>query len=198
MSTTSWRRIGEWRYTSTHSLTSALDGGEWSPLHPGRFTPQGKSPWYPLDRRLGGPQSRSGRRGEEKIPSPRRESNPMTPIFQPVAHRLWFTVSVIIFSIPMRYYTFVSKMVCGSYLWFVVRPHWSLCCVLVLSVMRLFSQWLGLQPVSDSELDLKLWLLQTFVLEFRFSRRPFVHCSVPWVSQCRTLPMFHRNWMRES
>jgi hypothetical protein len=35
------------------------------------FTPrplysQGKSPWYPLDRRLGGPQSRSGRGGEEK------------------------------------------------------------------------------------------------------------------------------------
>jgi len=28
--------------------------------------PQGKSPWYPLDRRLGGPQSRSGRGGEEK------------------------------------------------------------------------------------------------------------------------------------
>jgi hypothetical protein len=28
--------------------------------------PQGKSPWYPLDRRLGGPQSRSGRGGLEK------------------------------------------------------------------------------------------------------------------------------------
>jgi len=28
--------------------------------------PQGKSPWYPLDRRLGGPQSRSGRDGDEK------------------------------------------------------------------------------------------------------------------------------------
>jgi hypothetical protein len=28
--------------------------------------PQGNSPWYPLDRRLGGPQSRSGRGGEEK------------------------------------------------------------------------------------------------------------------------------------
>jgi hypothetical protein len=25
--------------------------------------PQGRSPWYPLDRRLGGPQSRSGRGG---------------------------------------------------------------------------------------------------------------------------------------
>jgi hypothetical protein len=32
--------------------------------------PQGKSPWYPLDRRLGGPQSRSGRGGEEKNSHP--------------------------------------------------------------------------------------------------------------------------------
>jgi hypothetical protein len=30
------------------------------------FMPQGKSPQYPLDRRLGGPQSCSGRGGEEK------------------------------------------------------------------------------------------------------------------------------------
>jgi hypothetical protein len=28
--------------------------------------PQGKSPWYPFDRTLVGPQSRSGRGGEEK------------------------------------------------------------------------------------------------------------------------------------
>jgi hypothetical protein len=32
--------------------------------------PQGKSPWYPLDRRLGGSQSRSGRGGEEKNSQP--------------------------------------------------------------------------------------------------------------------------------
>jgi hypothetical protein len=32
--------------------------------------PRGKSPRYPLDRRLGGPQSRSGRFGEEKILDP--------------------------------------------------------------------------------------------------------------------------------
>jgi hypothetical protein len=31
---------------------------------------QGKSPWYPLDRRMGGPQSRSGRRGVEKNSQP--------------------------------------------------------------------------------------------------------------------------------
>jgi hypothetical protein len=47
---------------------------------------QGKSPWYPLDRRLGGPQSRSGR-GDEKNSKPRRESNQRTPIVQPVAQR---------------------------------------------------------------------------------------------------------------
>jgi hypothetical protein len=29
--------------------------------------PRGKSPCHPLDRRLGGPQSRSGRRGEEEL-----------------------------------------------------------------------------------------------------------------------------------
>jgi len=28
--------------------------------------PQGKNPWYPLDRRLGGSLSRSGRGGEDK------------------------------------------------------------------------------------------------------------------------------------
>jgi hypothetical protein len=40
-----------------------------------RFTPrplypQGKSSWYPLDRRLGGPQSYSGHGGEEKNSQP--------------------------------------------------------------------------------------------------------------------------------
>jgi hypothetical protein len=46
------------------------NGGEWSASRPGRLTPQKKSPWYPLDRRLGGLQSRSGRGGEEKNPQP--------------------------------------------------------------------------------------------------------------------------------
>jgi hypothetical protein len=50
------------------------------PLHP-----QGKNPWYPLDRRLGGPQGRSDAVVKRKIHSPRRESKPRTPIVQPVA-----------------------------------------------------------------------------------------------------------------
>jgi hypothetical protein len=36
---------------------------------------------------LGGPQSRSGRGGEEKNSQPTPESNPRTPIVQPVAQR---------------------------------------------------------------------------------------------------------------
>jgi len=44
-------------------LTSAVDGGEWSASRPSCFTSKGKSPSYPFGRRLGGPQSRSGRGG---------------------------------------------------------------------------------------------------------------------------------------
>jgi hypothetical protein len=47
--------------------------------------PQGRSPWYPLDRKLGGPQSRSGRGGEEKNSQPLPGLEP--PIIQPVAQR---------------------------------------------------------------------------------------------------------------
>jgi hypothetical protein len=39
-------------------------------LHARPLYPQGKSPWYPLGRKLDGPQSRSGRGGEEKNTQP--------------------------------------------------------------------------------------------------------------------------------
>jgi hypothetical protein len=47
--------------------------------------PQGKRLWYLLGRRLGGPQSRSGRGGEEKNSQPLPGFEP--PIIQPVAQR---------------------------------------------------------------------------------------------------------------
>jgi hypothetical protein len=49
--------------------------------------PQGNNIPYPLDKRLGGPQSRSGCGDEQKKTSPRRVSNPDRPIVQPVASR---------------------------------------------------------------------------------------------------------------
>jgi hypothetical protein len=44
---------------------------------------QGKSPWYKLDRRLGGPQSQCGHCGEEKNTQPLPGFEP--PIIQTVA-----------------------------------------------------------------------------------------------------------------
>jgi hypothetical protein len=51
----------------------------------GQLYPQGKSPWYSLYRRLGGPQKRDGLGAEEKNsqPLPGHE----TPIIQPIAQR---------------------------------------------------------------------------------------------------------------
>jgi hypothetical protein len=48
-------------------------------LHAPAALPQGKRPWYPLDRRLGGPQSRSGRGGEEKNSRPLSGIEPWNP-----------------------------------------------------------------------------------------------------------------------
>jgi hypothetical protein len=45
---------GKHRYSSTLTLTSALDGSGWSTPRPNRFT-SGKEKRYPLYRRLGGP-----------------------------------------------------------------------------------------------------------------------------------------------
>jgi hypothetical protein len=39
-------------------------------LHTSASLPQRKSHWYPLDKKLGGPQSRSGRGIEEKNSQP--------------------------------------------------------------------------------------------------------------------------------
>jgi hypothetical protein len=62
--------LWEWRYGSTHSLTSALDGGEWSASRPGRLTPR--------ERALGthwiggwvGPRAVLDAMVKRKIPSP--------------------------------------------------------------------------------------------------------------------------------
>ena len=50
----------EFIYTCVRSLTSVLELGGCSAPRPGRFTPR-KEIRYPLYRRLGGPQCRSGR-----------------------------------------------------------------------------------------------------------------------------------------
>jgi hypothetical protein len=60
-----------WSYTSTpHYVFMACLVKHRNNFTPRPLYPQGKNPWYPLDKRLGGPQSRSGRGGEEKNSQP--------------------------------------------------------------------------------------------------------------------------------
>jgi hypothetical protein len=73
---------------------------------PRSLYPQGKSPWYPLDRRLSGPQSRSGRGVKRKIPSSRRESNPRTPIVKSIVQR--YTDTVLMYLRFYEYFLFVE------------------------------------------------------------------------------------------
>jgi hypothetical protein len=80
-------RIGEWRYNSTHFLTSALDGGELSASRPGRFTPGERASDTHWIGGWVGPRAVLDTVVKRKIPSPRRESNTRTLIVQPVAQR---------------------------------------------------------------------------------------------------------------
>jgi hypothetical protein len=67
------------------------------------FTPrplysQGKSPWYPLDRRLGGPYSRSGRGGGEKNSQPPQGIKPWnldSPARSPALYQLSYHDSLL-------------------------------------------------------------------------------------------------------
>jgi hypothetical protein len=56
--------------------------------------PPGKSPWYPLDRKLGGPQSRSGLAGEEENSQFLPGFEP--PIIQPIVQRYAIELSQLV------------------------------------------------------------------------------------------------------
>jgi hypothetical protein len=91
MSTTPWMRIGGVEVLLHTFLTSALDWGEWSASRLGRFFPRERAPGYPLDRRLGGLQSRSGHGGEDKNFQPLLGPQPPDhPARSPVLYR-WAT-----------------------------------------------------------------------------------------------------------
>jgi hypothetical protein len=79
--------LGEWRYSSTHSLTSTLDGGEWSYSRPGHFTPRERASGTHWIGRWVGPRAVLDAVVKRKSPSPSRESNTRTPIVQPEAQR---------------------------------------------------------------------------------------------------------------
>jgi hypothetical protein len=79
--------LEEWMYSSTHSLTSALDGGEWSASRTGHFTSRERASGTHWIGGWVGPRAVIDAVVKREIPYPRRESNPRTPIVQPVAQR---------------------------------------------------------------------------------------------------------------
>jgi hypothetical protein len=68
--------MGEWKYSSMHSLTLALEGGEWSASRPSRFTPRERAPGTHWMGGWVGPRAVLDALVNRKIPTPRRESNP--------------------------------------------------------------------------------------------------------------------------
>jgi hypothetical protein len=79
--------LGELRYRSTHSLTSVLDGGEWSASRSSRFTSKERAPGTHWIGGWVGPRAVLDAVVKRKIPSPRRVSNSRTPTVQPVTQR---------------------------------------------------------------------------------------------------------------
>jgi len=75
--------IWEWRYSSTHS-GSALDEEKWSASEAVALL-QEKNPFFPLIRRLSGPQNRCGHCEETKIFWPCGEYISTSSVVQPVA-----------------------------------------------------------------------------------------------------------------
>jgi hypothetical protein len=64
------KTYGEWRYSSTHSLTSAADGGGWSASRSGHFTPRERTPGTHWIGGLVGPRAVLNAMVKRKIPAP--------------------------------------------------------------------------------------------------------------------------------
>jgi hypothetical protein len=81
--------------------TSALEGGEGSASRPSRLLPPGKTR-YPLCRRLGGPQGRSGQ-ARKISPPPGFDPRTVQPVASRYIHNVFISI-FIIYNVKHNYY----------------------------------------------------------------------------------------------
>jgi len=119
-------------------MTAALEAGEWSAARNGRTLPPGKTR-YPLYRRLGGPQSRSGR-AENLIPPGIRSRNvqPSTSVAIPTE-----LLCSYIYIVCVCVYIYICVCVCvcvkGKHIYIYIYMYIYMCvCVCVLKGKRYF------------------------------------------------------------
>ena len=82
-------------------MTAALEGGEWSAARPGCTLPPGKTR-YPLYRRLGGPQGRSGR-AENVVPTGIRSRTVQPVVAIPTELPGPQTITVLAVNVRLQY-----------------------------------------------------------------------------------------------
>jgi hypothetical protein len=106
LSTTLWRRTGCGCVDPHINL-----GTSWKWVV--SFTPRGKIPRYPLDRRLAGPQDQSERRGEKKnlVPTGSWTATPRSSRTRPIV-----LMSALFRLIPLTNLLFIYIVTCISYL----------------------------------------------------------------------------------
>jgi hypothetical protein len=108
---------GEQKYSSTLSLTLALDGDGWLKPHPSCFT-AGIETWYPLCRRMGEPQGRSGH--VQKTSPPPEFDSPDRPVHSKLLYQLhypdptweYLLIQNLIFAIMLITYFFSLPLLC--------------------------------------------------------------------------------------
>jgi len=127
---------GEYSYSCTLSSTSVLDGGGWSPPNTGSFTSRNET-LYPLYRRLGCQQGRSG---YGKSPTPngcRSPDRPASTVVDPGTHsHVIATISWGVSSSSVGHVRSSSDLVRNFFLNKVIYETWRWSLILLFQVQN--------------------------------------------------------------
>jgi len=169
-------------------MTAAIEGGEWSAARPGRTLPPGKTR-YPLYRRLGGTQGRSGR-AENLVPTwiRSRTAQPVVSRYNDWAARS--TLPCMLLGYFLNHFSVGSSYPC--YYWYgfcFYIPHFLCFCCKVFMFQDFLIFLLHHISVSRSnKIHIPVCLITDYVIRlFVMDRSVCLHC---WFHNMFTLPSF--------